>query len=519
MFNQRRLREAVALHREGKLVQAEQAYRRLHDMNPNDSDLWHLRGLVAGELGDAVTAARLITEAIKLNPTVPFYQWNLGLTLEKLGETERAAELYNTLGNQLQKTYAYQEAAEAYRKALHLDPDNAFIMCNLAVVLIRLGHHEVAIEWLEKALTIRPNEANIYLTLGNAFMGCGWVDRAVGCYDRALYHEPDMPEAHWTRGQAQLLRGNFQAGWEDYEWRTRWAGFDDSFHRFDLPEWQGQPAGELNGTLLVASEQGFGDTIQFLRYVPLLTRRGYQLVLEVPEVLHRLVVDSFPSLPVLTRAQALHDLEAGILKPAAFIRLMSLPHRFGTVYETIPGQIPYLSASPSRRDYWRLRLSDGRPGLKIGLVWAGRPENGNDAVRSMPVEKLARLIDRPDVSFYGLQKEAILPPELAGKITLLGPELADFSHTAAGLSCLDLLISVDTSPVHLAGALGLPCWVMLAATPDWRWLQHGESSPWYPSLRLFRQHTARDWDSVLGAISYALDRFQMSEFRSQIRNY
>ena len=507
MFNQRRLREAVALHREGKLVQAEQAYRRLQEMNPNDADLWHLRGLVAGDLGDTVTSARLISEAIRLNPDVPYYHWNMGLTLERLGEIDRAADLYNALGNRLQGQQSYEDAAEAYRKSLHLEPENAFTMSNLASVLNRLGFHEVAAEWLEKALTYKPDEANIYLNLGNAFIGLGAPERAIGCYDRALQHEADMPEAHWARGQAQLLLGNFTTGWADYEWRTCWAGFADPYAAFGLPEWQGETAATLAGPLLVVCEQGYGDALQFCRYVPLLARRGFQIIFEVHEPLHRLIADSMPGITVLPRGQVLAELQTGLLAPAAFIRLLSLPQRFGTAVETIPATIPYLATDAARRDYWRLRLGDGRPGPKIGLLWAGQAEHGSDYARSIPPAKLAALVERTGVIFYSLQREGELPIELAGKVMPLGAELADFSHTAACLANLDLLISVDTAPVHLAGALGLHAWLLLAAAPDWRWGQQGETSAWYPSLRLFRQRDRRDWDSVLGMVGYALDRW------------
>jgi tetratricopeptide (TPR) repeat protein len=324
-------------------------------------------------------------------------------------------------------------------------------------------------------------------------------DEALASYERAIALNPDYAEAHWNVCLARLRLGDFRGGWPQYEWGWK-AGYRGIERRFAQPRWTG--AEPLAGkTLFVHAEQGFGDTIQFVRYVPLVAGAGARVVIEV-----------HPSLVALL--SGVQNVSSAVSRggplPAFDLHcpLLSLPLAFGTELDTIPARVPYLSAPETHLARWKIRLPRAE-GLRIGLTWSGR--NIPDPDRSMALAQLAPLFDLPGIHFVSLQKDLRDSDEAALRgrpgFLHLGPDLADFADTAAVIAQLDLVISIDTAVAHLAGALGKPVWILLPFLSDWRWLLDRDDSPWYPTARLFRQDKARAWDTVIARVRAALDGF------------
>jgi hypothetical protein len=319
----------------------------------------------------------------------------------------------------------------------------------------------------------------------------GHNEQALAAYRRSLAQKPDLANAKMSLGLLQLKMGDLLNGWEGFE--ARRECFKNLFPvQYPQPEWDGMP---LHGKrILIRAEQGFGDTIQFARYLPMLAKLGGNVILQCQPELHRLVRGQLGIERLFTQSDDPGDFEVQC-------PLMSLPRKFRTTMEAIPADVPYLTADPARISYWRSRLAELPAGLKVGLVWSGRPTNKDNANRSMPFELFAPFFAIPGVQFVSLQKgEAaarVKATPLGSRLTDWTDELKDFSETAALLRALDLMITSDTAVVHLAGALGCPTWALLHFAPDWRWFLQRDDSPWYPTMRLFRQTTWRDWPSVM----------------------
>lgn len=502
-------RDAVALHQAGKFSEAAAAYQALIEIDPTEADLWHFKGLAELHQGHGTEAARLISLALTLKPGALDYLMNLGLAQKQAGDAEQAADTFNKFGNLLQEQCRFVDALETYDHslALHVNPS---VLINRGAALDRLGRYESAAEDFNRALDALkrlPPSAGTWLNIANAYSGLGELTQALEAYDEALALDPDMPTAHCSRAILSLRLGRMEEGWKEYEWRWRRdGGFREPRGFFKQPVWHGEKPEALDGTLLVIAEQGFGDTIQFARYIPLLAAQGYDVLFETLPELQILFAEGFNhpkirAIPRVETPQAVQD----DLPFAAYVGVMSLPERFATTLETIPGAVPYLSIKPERRTAWQERLNTDDKVPKVGLVWSGNPRNMNDFARSCPLEAFAPLLARKDCAFYSLQKGPEAARDFPG--VKLGDELKDFVDTGAALQEMDLLISVDTSVVHLAGALGRPVWMMIAAMPDWRWLMHGDTSAWYPSLRIFRQRTRGNWATVIEDLNRALDQW------------
>jgi hypothetical protein len=312
--------------------------------------------------------------------------------------------------------------------------------------------------------------------------------------------QPEFPEAHWNAASLRLLTGDFDRGWAEYEWRWQHKTMALARRDFAQPLWRGEP---IEGkTILLHSEQGLGDAIQFCRYVPLVAARGAKVVLEVDKRLQELMTGLTGAAQVLSAGDVLPEFDL-------HCPLLSLPRAFHTRVETIPSVTPYLRAAPQKLMKWKSRLEAIR-GFRVGLIWSGNPAHHRDQVRTIELSALLPLLDM-EATFVSLQKDiraadAIM---LAGRkdIVHIADELVDFSDTAAVMAQLDLIISVDTSTVHLAGALARPVWILLPYLPDWRWLLDRDTSPWYPTARLFRQDETRGWDSVIPRVREALLEF------------
>jgi hypothetical protein len=334
--------------------------------------------------------------------------------------------------------------------------------------------------------------------LGEQWRRQGQNREAIACYRQALERRPDWPEAHLSLGHTLLLEGDFLAGWEEMEWRWRLPGA--SLQPFEQPLWAGEP---LEGKrILLWAEQGFGDTLQFVRFAAEVQRRGATVLLECQPALARLM-RSAPGIDEV--------IPFGAPLPAFDLHapLQRLPWILRTTLETIPAQVPYLRPEPVLVERWRKRLA-ACAGIKIGLVWSGNPRQVSNRSRSLAPELLAPLASIPGVTCFGLQPgtDGVVPkgtaPSVPGFVSGLGEELADFSDTGAALVALDLLITVDTAAAHLAGALGRPVWTLLSRPTDYRWLMEREDSPWYPTMRLWRQERAGDWAPVVARIERTL---------------
>ena len=471
------LQSALEHHRAGRLREAEVLYRQVLGRDPNHADATHFLGLIAQQSGKTDAALQHMRRALALAPNNPVFHINLAIVLQELRE--------------------YDQAISHCRTAIALRPTYSEGHANLGAVLSSSGNPEAGIEHLRRAVGLDERNFKARYNLADALSKIGKFDDAAAQYERLLALHPDHAKGHFGLGMLRLLRGDFVRGWEGYEWR--WRTGDPSIPRreFTQPIWDGQG---LNGrTILLYSEQGHGDAIQFIRYLPRVLERGGRVVLECLSGLTPLFIQ-IPDAQVVSWGDPL---------PAFDVRcpLMTLPKVFCTTLQTIPRSVPYLHAPPDRLENWRRLLENDR-NLKVGLAWSGNPRHTNDRERSISAELLSPLKDLARISFYSLQKReepatnAAPPPDLA--MRNFTADLHDFADTAALIGNLDLVISVDTAVAHLAGAMGKPVWLLLPFVPDWRWLLDRTDSPWYPTMRLFRQPRRRDWPAVIHQVSVAL---------------
>ncbi|MBF0346513.1 MAG: tetratricopeptide repeat protein [Magnetococcales bacterium] len=457
-------------------AQAIQHYQSLLTLHPHHPRAHNNLGQLHLESGHTREAIDHLEKAVDLQPNLPEAWNNLGIAWDLHGERDRAlaycnralqlnpnlSEAYNTCGNILQKQGKYNQAKDQYQEALRLRPDFVEAYCNLGGCLHQLGRLDEALAMLEHALSLCP----------------------------------DHPSSHYNESLIRLLQGDFALGWKKFEWR--WQSRDFRAHGHAQPLWDGTP--QPNSSLLIHCEQGFGDSIQFIRYLPRVRTQVKQIILLCPEPLVRL----FRSLPGIDILNSRSD---SIPPCDCQAPLMSLPYLLQTTPGTIPCPIPYLHADPALMQSFHDRMGS-RDRLRIGLAWRGNPRQKNDGNRSMDFKTMARLFNIPGCTFFNLQKEADANDRLffaEGNHTFdFTDELIDFAATAALITQLDLIISVDTSVIHLAGALGRPGWVLLTAVPDWRWLLKRPDSPWYPSLRLIRQTATGDWEGVINTVEEKL---------------
>ncbi|WP_448205822.1 tetratricopeptide repeat protein [Azospirillum sp. sgz302134] len=508
---------ASALRRLGRHGEALACCRRALALDPGFGDVLNNLANVLTDRGEHAQAATALRRLLRLKPLlteprVPLAQalildGRAGDAVEELmtllGMTPLSAAAYATLGLACRRLGRLEEAVGHYRCALGFAPGDAGVLNNLGVTLQDLGRLDEAAACFRQSIAAQPDGAHAYLNLGLAARDAMLVDEAVGAARTAVRLAPALAEAHTALGFGLLLKGELEEGFAEYEWRSRMADFPSPRRSFPSPAWDGR---DITGrTLLVHDEQGVGDTIMLARYAPLLQASGIRVFVECNTQLVRLL-SAMPGVAgVVGRFDALppHDVH---------VALASLPHRLGTMLYTIPANVPYLRPEPALAAAWAERLSGTRD-LKVGLVWAGNPEFKADRIRSPRLKGFLPLLETPGVTFFGLQKgpgrrdlETVgpLPASFMDVFTDLGPEIADFADTAAIMANLDLVISSCTAPAHLAGALGRPVWTVLPFAPDWRWLDAGLCTPWYPTMRLFRQDRRGDWTPVMARVRNAL---------------
>jgi len=546
-------------HRAGRLQQAEAAYCQVLAVDPAHADSLHMLGVIAHQVGRNDLAIGYIRRAIELNVLLPSAHYNLGLALQDLGRlaealaSYRAAlhlrpdypEAHNNLGNVLRELRRAAEAEASYREALRLKPDYPEAHNNLGVALCALERPAeaatsfraalrlqpdyaeaytnlgAALRGLERpaeaeanyrtALRLRPNHAETHANLGNTLRELGRPAEAEASFREALRLRPDYPEAHFNLGTVLLSTGRFEEGWEEYEWRWQIKQASADARGFTAPLWHGEAIGSR--VILLHAEQGLGDTLHFCRYVPLVPA-GARVVLEVQPPLVRLLSRLPHVMAIVAHGEKLPPFDL-------HCPLLSLPRAFGTSLATIPAAVPYLAADPALVAVWRDRLA-GLGGLRVGLVWASNIDPAHDADgnrerrgKSITLDHLAPLAAATEVSFISLQKGAAAAQRHRSTTGLAihdwTDQLADFADTAALVENLDLVISIDTSVAHLAGALGKPVWLLSRFDAEWRWMLGRDDCPWYPTLRQFRQPSPGDWDSAIRRAADALQRLVASQ--------
>lgn len=462
--------------------------------------------------GQAAPAAEALEHALRLRPDWPELHNSLGVALRLQGRLDEAlshcreavrlapdmAEARNNLGSMLTEQGNLEEAIDSLRDAIRLKPDFANAHSNLGVVFYRQHRYAEAVAEYRQALAYNPAFAEAHNNLGSVLFDLGQAAEALASFNEAIRLQPDYRQAHLGRALVWLSRGDYEQGWPEFEWRLS-AGRSPPGH---VRRWTGD---ELAGrTLLLEAEQGLGDTLQFVRYASLVRRQGGRVVLACQPRLVPLLAASCPTVDqVVPQAETRPPFDVSL-------PLFSLPGLFGTTLASVPADLPYLHLQRSLVEKWRAILSDV-PGFKVGIAWQGNPQYHGDPERSFPLTEFEALARVPSVRLISLQKGPGAEQLLAAQrhfpvieFEQLDETAGPFMDTAAMMKSLDLVITCDSAICHLAGALGVRTWVAIAAAPDWRWLQDRDDSPWYPTLRLFRQEKIGDWKGVMRRMAATL---------------
>lgn len=540
------LSRAIPLQQAGNLNEAETLYRAILTSDPRHDVALTLLGTVYLQRGNLEEGVRLIGLSLEINPMQPVALSNRSVALgmlnrhdEALASCEQAiafspdyaeayinrgaalnslkrhdealascdkaialspgsTEAYINRGNALTDLKRYDEALANYDKAIALNPAHVMAYNNRGNALKELNRHEEALASLDRAISLSPGYAKAYINRANVLKDLNRHDEALASIDRALAISPGSPEALWNKGLLRILLGEYGEGWELYEWRWKKDNTKKYARNYPMPLWLGQES--LAGrTILLHAEQGLGDSIQFCRYAPMAEALGAKVVLSVQQPLVGLIATLKDSIRVVVEGSPVSMFDY-------HCPLMSLPLAFKTTVSTIPAQVPYLGTDLVKQKQWQKQMgAKAKP--RIGLAWSGTRKHKDDHKRSISLSVLSPLLDS-DFEFHCLQKEIRTSDRelLARRPQIKTHEnnLNDFSDTAALVSEMDLVISVDTSVVHLAGALGKPVWILLPFAPDFRWMMERGDSPWYPTARLFRQPQLGDWTSVIAKVAAAL---------------
>ena len=540
------LQDALSLHQQGRLREAEKLYMRALKAAPDNFDALHLLGLINAQNGQMGEAYRLMSAALRINPNVPDVLINFANVLHGLKRDDEAlATIDKALalrpgdpdallhrGNALIALNRPNDALPCFDAVLARDAGHRDALLNRGVARATLGHHEQALADFDAILARMPSDAEALYNRGTALIELGryaealfvfdkvlaaapqhlraWTNRgralqalnrheeAIASFDKALAIDKNYGDAHFNAALSLLALGNFRRGFADYEWRWKRTGMTDARRGYRGRLWLGEYPIDRR-TILLLAEQGLGDTIQFIRYAPLLAQMGANVVLEVQPELKALLSTVSGVASCHARGETLPAFDV-------YCPLGSLPLALKTETSSVPATLPYVRTDDAQIAKWRPAL-EGLPGKRVALTWAGHARHANDRNRSIDLKLLEPLFKCEGISFVSIQRD--LRGDDAARlaqfgITDFGPRLADMTDTAAVLALTDLLVSVDTSVVHLAGAMGREAWVMLPFMPDWRWTLTNERSPWYPTMRLFRQGAPGDWPNVIATVRDAL---------------
>lgn len=518
---EKKIARANQHHQNGRLRNAAELYLKIIEIRADHPQALHGLGIIAYQQKKYDRAFDLIEQAIALQPDVAQFYYNLGLVwiaLEKphnaIAAFEEAiskkgdyAEAYYNLGNVFKALHKLDEAVESYRQAIAVQPQFVEAHYNLGNALKSSGCLEEALASFQECIRLKPDFPEPHNNMGLVLKEQGRLEAAIDCYSCAIDLQPQFAEAHWNRSLALLLKGDFAQGWREYEWRFKRGKWPCNFLKHHTaPPWDGSPF--YAKRLLVFAEQGIGDTLQFIRYLPKVKALGGTVLFETMAPLFELL-RGFEGIDELVPQNAA---QPSVVACDWCIPLLSLPQLFNSDLNTIPAPLSYLDSDPAKTRSWNGRI--GQDGFRVGIVWAGRPEHENDHHRSCALEYFMPLTQMEGIRLFGLQKgEAArqvkkLPD---GRVVEnLGEDFENFADTAGAVANLDLVISVDTAVAHLAGAMGKPVWLLLPFAPDWRWLMQREDSPWYPSMRLFRQKSRGDWAEVFQRLALELKNLSTS---------
>jgi tetratricopeptide (TPR) repeat protein len=543
------LQEALSLHQQGRLREAEKLYARTLKASPGNFDALHLLGLIKAQSGQMGEAYRLMAAALKINPDVPDVLVNFANVLNALKRDAEALDYLDKAlllrpddldallnrGNALNALNRLQEAIACFDAVLARNPGRSDALLNRGTALAALGRHAQALADFDAILGQASNNVEALYNRGTALLDLDRADQALAAFDavlanapqhtkawnnrgralqmlnrhadaitsfeKAIANEKDYADAHSNMALSLLTLGELQRGFAEYEWRWKRGGMSEVRRNYRGRLWLGEfPLGQR--TILLPAEQGLGDTVQFVRYAPLLARAGATVVLEVQPELKTLLtnVDGVASCNARGEPLPAYDL---------YCPLGSLPLATKTEPSTIPADIPYLRADNARIAKWRPAV-EALSGKRVALAWAGHARHPNDRNRSIELRLFEPLFALEGASFISVQRETRADDAALlaryPNVTHLGAGLDDMADTAAITALTDITIAVDTSVAHLAAAMGRETWVLLPFSPDWRWTLAGDHSPWYPNVRLFRQRAPGDWPSVIAAVYDALQR-------------
>lgn len=495
----------IVLARQNKLDGAVAKFRQAIELRPQFAKAHNNLGVALTQMGKRDEALACYKEAASLQPDYAEAHFNLGIAHAERREADEAIACYHraikvrpdyaealfNLGLLLVAERRSADAVAYLEQAVRFAPDNPEAHNNLCLALAEVGRFEEAVASSDAALRLRPLDSKCHMNRGNALASLGRIDAAIASYDLALQLQPEYPNAHWNRSLSLLAKGNYERGWAEYEFR--WKKPETFRRSFPKPWWDGS---SLSGkTILLWCEQGIGDTFQFVRYAWLLKEQGATVWLECPEKIADLLATCRGVDKVFAEGKPI-DAEFDFHMP-----LMSLPHYCNTKLNTVPAHVPYLSVDADRVSEWRIQLgSDAK--FRIGISWQGNPKHRWDPHRSIPLHWFRSLAMLDGVELYSLQKDHGLDQfdSIRFPLTNLRGPLDEkggtFREAGAAMAALDLIITCDSALAHLAGALGLPVWISMAALSDWRWLRDRDESPWYPTMRLFRQSKLGEWRPV-----------------------
>lgn len=503
---------AIALHHAGKLGEAAALYRDILMAEPNNVMVIHLLCLVCMHYDNPRMVLGLSEQGIRVEPKFAILHQDRATALRRMGDKEKAleaihtaialeknADFYDTLSAILRDMRRYPEAVAALQTAIQLQPGNPKYYNALGIVLGRMGSNEESICYFDAFITMRPNASEGYNNKANVLKAMGRYKDAIHFYGKALEIDPDIFMGKANKGLSHLVLGEWQDGWALFEDRKP-GNKPPEGERFDmLKRWQGQH--DSAATIIIYNEQGLGDSIQFARYIPMVRERIGHVILQIQSPLRKLFLETWPDLEMIAPDEPLPDYQLQC-------PLMSLPHVFKTSIDDVPLAAGYMKAPDAKIKEWQQKLGFSQK-KRIGLVWAGNPDHLNDHIRSIPLDLLEPILSQPQFDFISLQKGEVVHTQIAKlpahiNIHVFGNDLNDFTDTAGLLKNIDILISVDTSVMHLAGALGVTTWGLLQYDPDWRWLLERSDTPWYHSVRLFRQKRFGNWPEVIADVSQAM---------------
>ncbi len=502
------LEDAAAAFESGAVPKAKALYNGILRFHPEQPDA--LRRLAEIEIngGDPSVALELLQRGRAVAAIDAGVCYGIATALRLMGEDKGFRLALNAalridpryppalydLAMAHQKNKNYAAAQRLYQRLVATGAGDAGTYFNSGVVAFKRGDLVAAERWFHASALVDPKRPRAFINLAMIYRTWGFLKEARACLEHAISIAPNGAAIHWNLANVLLVSGDYEQGFTEYEWRFRRPGREE--RKLDIPRWTGEPL--IGRTILLTQEQGMGDAIHFVRFAADVAARGGRVVIECHPGLETLLATAPGVGAAVTAGTSVPD-------AACYLPLMSLPCVLGTRLETIPAAIPYLSVPPGAPAF-----TFPKDRLNVGLVWRGNPTHEQDERRSVSLDLLAPLLDVPGVAWYSLQFGAAsaerLASPFAGRMEDLAPRITDFAATAAAVSALDLVISVDTAVVHLAGALGKPVWTLIAEANDWRWLSARADSPWYPSMRLFRQRRGRNWQPTIAGVSRHLAR-------------